>query len=65
MLNRGDDHLTIFFEYDFVDKKIQRSFKVYHYQNTIHQVIPGETYTKYVKILLLLLGLNLLFSLIR
>jgi uncharacterized membrane protein YfcA len=33
--------------------------------NIIHQVIPGETYTKYVKILLLLLGLNLLFSLIR
>mgnify|MGYP006871750667 CR=1 FL=1 len=31
MLNRGDDHLTIFFEDAFVDKKIRVSFILYHY----------------------------------
>jgi hypothetical protein len=33
LLNRCDDHLTILFEDDFVDKKIHLSFKVYHYPN--------------------------------
>ena len=32
MLHRGDDHLTIFFEDDFFDKKIRVSFTVYHYR---------------------------------
>ena len=31
MLNRGHDHLTLFFEDDFFDKKIRASFIVYHY----------------------------------
>ena len=31
LLNRRDDHVTIFFEYDLVDKKIHLSFRVYHY----------------------------------
>ena len=36
MLHRGDDHLTIFFEDDFFDKKIRVSFTVYHYQNNLY-----------------------------
>ena len=36
MLNRRDDHLTIFFEDDFFDKKIRVSFTVYHYQNSLY-----------------------------
>ena len=35
MLNRGHNHLTIFFEEDAVDKKIRASFKLYHYQTMV------------------------------
>ena len=46
MLHRRDDHVTIFFESSFVDKKIHLSFIVYHYRK-IYGVIFAMISSRY------------------